>query len=248
MENTIIVNTWNDLLNEVKEYKSELSNNREIWYRGQSNAEYSLLPSLFRNKKGIDKEKVIFNTYRKLSQHLKDSHQNEWNLLIDMQHYFVPTRLLDWSESLGVALFFAVTNHQDDSNIALFLLDPIELNLYSSKAAIPIVPEENMGLSYIENYINKIPFPPMYPIAIKSQYINNRIMAQRGMFTIHGDNLEDIEKLCPKAVKKIVISKSVIPEIKEFLEFANINEFTVFPDLHGISNYIRSLFYNWFQR
>lgn len=244
MKNIMVVNSWNNLLDVVKKYKSELPNNREIWYRGQSKAEYSLLPSLFRNEKGIDKEKDIFNTYRKLSQHLKVFHQNEWDLLIDMQHYFVPTRLLDWSENLGIALFFAVANHQEDSNLALFLLDPIELNLYSSKAEIPIVPEESMGLSYVENYINKKPFPPGYPIAIKSQYVNDRIMAQRGMFTIHGDNLEDIENLCPKAVKKIVISNKIIPEIKEFLEFANINEFTVFPDLHGISNYIRSLFYN----
>lgn len=64
-------------------------------------------------------------------------------------------------------------------------------------------------------------------------------MAQRGMFTVHGDNLTALEELCPKAVKKFVIANKAVPEIKEFLEIANINEFTVFPDLHGLSDYIK---------
>ena len=66
-------------------------------------------------------------------------------------------------------------------------------------------------------------------------------MAQRGMFTIHGDSLMDLEKLCPNVVKKIIIKNEAVPEIKEFLEIANINQFTVFPDLHGLSNYIRKI-------
>ena len=32
-----------------------------------------------------------------------------------------------------------------------------------------------------------------------------------------------------------------IPEIKEFLDIANINEFTVFPDLQGLSYFIKNL-------
>lgn len=98
-----------------------------------------------------------------------------------------------------------------------------------------------MGLSYINNYIKKEPSSPTYPIAIKSNFINDRVIAQRGMFTIHGDDLTAIEKLCPNAVEKFTISYTAIPEIREFLDIANINEFTVFPDLHGLSYFIRNL-------
>lgn len=232
------IGSWNELLREIKEYKKSMPENTELWFRGQSDATYDLLPSLLRHKNGIDKEKEVFDTYRRLSQKLMYSHKNEWEMLVDMQHYFIPTRLLDWSENLGISLFFAVSNHYADDDIGLYILNPIELNKYSSKMGIPIVPEECMGLSYIENYINKIPFPPMYPIAIKSNFINERVMAQRGMFTVHGNDRTALEKLCPKAVKRFIISNKVVPEIKEFLEIANINEFTVFPDLHGLSNYI----------
>lgn len=243
-ENVLKAKNWNELIDIVKKKKDSLPAGHEIWYRGQNNSDYSLLPGLFR-KSTLNSihEKEIFNTYKKLSKRLSFSQDNEWNLLIDMQHYFIPTRLLDWSESLGVSLFFAVANHQDDNDVALFLLDPLELNAYSKKDGVPTVPDDNMGLSYVENYINKNPFSPVYPIAIKSLYTNNRILAQRGMFTIHGDNLNDIERLCPNAVTKIIISNDTIPEIMEFLELANINEITVYPDFNGIADYIRRMFY-----
>lgn len=235
------VTSWNELLREIKDYQGTLSDHTEIWYRGQSDAKYVLVPGLFRNEKGISKEKEVFDTYKRLSQKLSFSHKNEWELLIDMQHYNVPTRLLDWSENLGISLFFAVSNHVEGNDAGLYLLDPAELNKYSKRNDIPIVPEESKGLFYIDNYIRKIPFPPRYPIAIKSNLINDRIMAQRGLFTIHGDELKGIETLCPAAVKKIIIADEAIPEIKEFLEIANINEFTVFPDLQGLSTHIRKL-------
>ena len=244
-QNVYEVSTWNELIDVVKKQNESLPAGHEIWYRGQNNSNYSLIPGLLRRKYASNKinEKEIFETYKKLSQRLSFAQDNEWDLLIDMQHYFIPTRLLDWSESLGIALFFAISNRQEENDMALFLLDPFELNKYSEKQGIPTVPDDNMGLSYVENYINKSPFPPQYPIAIKSLYTNNRILAQRGMFTIHGDNTNDIEKLCPNAVNKIIIKQEVVPEIMEFLEFANINEITVYPDFNGIADYIRRKFY-----
>lgn len=235
------ISTWKELIGEIKEFKNNLSPNTEIWFRGHPDERYKLMPGLFRNKGGLTKEKDIFYTYKRLSQELSFSHKNEWEILVDMQHYFVPTRLLDWSESLGIALFFAISGHVEGNNMGLYILNPMELNKYSEKKGIPTVPEDNMGLSYIDNYINKSPFPPRYPIAIKSNCINERVAAQRGMFTVHGDVLQGIEELCPNAVKRIIISDEAVPEIKEFLEFANINQFTVFPDLHGLSNYIREI-------
>lgn len=236
-----MLNSWNELLNAVKEYKLGFPEKTEFWFRGQNNSGHVLLPSLLRFSKGIEKEKEVFDTFKRLSYKIAFSHKNEWELLIDMQHYFIPTRLLDWSENLGIAIYFAVSGHTEGHDISLYILNPLELNKYSKKLGIPIVPDDSMGLSYIENYIKKVPFPPQYPIAVKSNFINDRVIAQRGMFTVHGDDLTEMENLCPKAVEKFVISNKAIPEIKEFLEIANINEFTVFPDLHGLSYVIRNM-------
>ena len=68
------------------------------------------------------------------------------------------------------------------------------------------------------------------------------MLAQRGMFTVHGDDVTPIERLCPKAVKRIVLTHAAITEVLDFLETANINEYTIYPDISGIADYLRRLF------
>ena len=229
------ITSLSKLISVVRECKERIP---EIWYRGQGNGNYKLCPSLLRYPNGLENERKIFETYRKFAQKLQPSHKNEWELLIDMQHYFVPTRILDWSESLGIALFFAVTNHRNGEDAGLFILDPIALNAKSGKQGIPCMPDNSMNLFYEKSYLNKDPYPAPHPIAIKSNYLNDRVMAQRGMFTIHNDSNNGIEEKYPDVVGKYIITEKALPEIQEFLEMANINVSTVFPDFYGVANYI----------
>lgn len=132
MEQVKTVNDFKELISVIKEYTKEQPDGTEIWFRGQNDCKYGLVPSLFRYKKGEEKERELYETYRKFSYKLSFARQNDWELLIDMQHYAIPTRILDWSENLGVALFFAITNHADN-DVAIFLLNPYKLNIYSKK-------------------------------------------------------------------------------------------------------------------
>ena len=93
-----------------------------LWFRGQSNASYSLIPSLFRTKAHAEKKAGVGN-YTKLhyaedirTQHYiaknfhllsqEPSSRVEW--LEVMQHHQVNTRVLDWSESSLHSLLFAL--------------------------------------------------------------------------------------------------------------------------------------------
>jgi len=241
--NSFVAETWNDFLELIKIYK-ENNKDKPVWFRGQSDFDYTLLPSLFRVAKGQSIEKEIYEKYRQIIFRIQPQQKHDWETLFDMQHNWIPTRLLDWSENLGISVYFAVKYNSKKTDMAIYLLNPDELNRYSSKKEIPVIPDNPMGLEYVKNYINKDPFPPEYPIAIRPNFSNNRMIAQRGLFTIHGDNLTPIEQLCPKAVLKIKLSKNIINDANNFLDFANINEYTVFPDINGISDYIRRIVYS----
>lgn len=233
--------TWNELINIVKELRGNVKNPDQLWFRGQNNASCILLPGLLRYSNGFNKEQYIFQKFRQLSHKVFPRRNNDWETLFDMQHYGIPTRLLDWSETLGIAMFFAAAlnvRFNLPTDAAIFLLDPIALNEYSGIHKIPIIPDDK-EFAYRDIYWEKKPFAPNYPIAIEPLFLNDRMLAQKGMFTIHGDNTSAIEILCEKAVKKIVLAKEGLPEIVEFLDTMNINEYTVYPDMSGIVDYIK---------
>jgi hypothetical protein len=170
---------------------------------------------------------------------------NEWETLINMQHYGVPTRLIDWTDNLGIALYFAVKSSVEDYPMSLYIMNPLELNKLSSKNGIPNLPNENMGLSYVTNYINREPYPSRYPIAVKCNWINERIWAQSGMFTVHGDERNDEEIISvvldnKSAIYKIDIAVEAYNSLDEYFEISGLKDYKIFPDIQGIVKYINS--------
>jgi hypothetical protein len=101
--------SWADFLSQVRAAREDLGNPSVVWYRGHSRAYYKLVPSLLRNPIWAAKEQILFDEYERSASRLLDKRQNDWELLIDMQHYGIPTRLLDWTDVLGISLAFAYT-------------------------------------------------------------------------------------------------------------------------------------------
>ena len=87
---------WTAFLKEIQGAKSDLGNPDILWYRGHPYAEHYLLASLLRYENGLEKEKELFTNFRKFSDRILKRHESEWETLFEMQHYGVPTRLLDW--------------------------------------------------------------------------------------------------------------------------------------------------------
>jgi hypothetical protein len=239
----LFCNNWTELTAKIKEAKRILGNPNIVWYRGQSNSLFTLVPSLLREDDGLQKEKEIFDRFKQISSRINAEGKDDWELLFSMQHYWIPTRLLDWSEVVGVPLFFASRYNQTFEGkeaIALFVLDPLRMNKKSQKKDIPHLPGQS-NFNFQNIYFDKDPFAPTFPIAIIPNYNHNRLLAQRGVFTVHPDTKVPVEELCPDSLVKIIIPKSVIPEILEFLEIANVDEMTIFPDMQGAAEYLKSL-------
>jgi hypothetical protein len=136
---------WTNFLTSIQQAKTALGNPEILWYRGHPNSDFFLLASLLRYKNGLEKEEHLFNSFKKFSDRILKRRDSEWETLFEMQHYGVPTRLLDWSETFGVALFFAATynqSHHPDKDAAVYLLDPLALNRLSGQSQIFRVPQD----------------------------------------------------------------------------------------------------------
>lgn len=230
---------FHDFLNRIIEAEKSIGNPKIVWYRGQSDHNFKLTPSLFRYPNGKHKESELFEKFKQLSGRIFPERKNDWEILFDMQHHFIPTRLVDWTEVLGVAIFFALLNIQSNDP-AVFVLNPIKLNKNSNKNNIPMVNEER-DFDYRKIYWEKKPFPPIYPIAIEPPYKNERITSQRGKFTISGDNEEPLGDQFPDCVQKVILPSAAIEGAQKYLKISGIDEFSIFPDIVGLAPFIMNV-------
>lgn len=231
-------NTWPEFIDLVRGAREALGNPQQVWYRGISYAYHRLIPSLLRHDDGLQKEKALFNEYQRTAARLLPDRRNDWELLFDMQHYGIPTRLLDWTDVLGVAVAFALYDSKSDNNpSAIYILDPQNLNGKSGRSGV-VRPANESDFNYKSIYWENKPFKALYPIAIDSAFQSSRIAAQSGCFTVHGSEIDFFWDGASDCLRVIILNPGAKQGAREFLEHANLNAFTLYPDIVGMSRYI----------
>lgn len=104
-----------------------LISNTEYWFRGHSKSSYQLIPSVFRPIDSSEPYPRYYNEAKLISEferrhpEAREKHQSTLELLTYAQHYGIPTRLLDWTENLLVALYFCCKDDSDDDGIIYYL-------------------------------------------------------------------------------------------------------------------------------
>jgi hypothetical protein len=236
----ITADTWAEFLEALQTAKRELGNPKEVWYRGHSRLHYYLTPSLLRYTSGLQKEKELFDDYVRMASRLLEARSNDWEMLFDMQHYGVPTRLLDWTEVLGVAIAFALYDSRENTeDSAIFVMNPTALNNKSGIAGIKQAPDDlDAVFDYKKIYWEGRPFKPNYPIAFKPKLQSDRLAAQHGTFTIHGSDPSPLDVLAPDCVRRIIISPNAKVGARQFLEYAALDPFRIYPDIVGMARHL----------
>jgi len=103
--------------------------NENLWWRGQSQRGLKLLPKVFRGYSVYAEANFIHNFRDEAPIRYPGWPQEKSLQFILMQHYGLPTRLLDWTREIFTGLYFAVCNEKkDEYDGSLWALNPAALN------------------------------------------------------------------------------------------------------------------------
>lgn len=226
-----------------------------MYYRGVSNKEYALIPSIGRIANGACKNAVLCKEYKAFC-----SFQREYTLIasglspmdvaINAQHHGIPTRLLDWTVNPLVALFFAVkANNEKDGCIYIF--DPISIphsnnvnyNMFLFSLDKQLTkqfyknkhPSLELGehIKYFEWFQKNISYEC---VAVTPCAANRRVSLQSGVFTVQTDPFKDI--ISKFILYKIIVPASIKESILHHLSTINIHEYSLFGDADNLAKWI----------
>jgi hypothetical protein len=182
-------------------------------FRGVTSVRHTLVPSVGRERDGVAysaaMETRLFEQFkREALPFLPARPATDWEWLALAQHHGVPTRLLDWSESPSVSLFFSVWGNDED-----------DAGLYIIRR-----PDEVGRLRRNPFKVDKVMF--FYP-----GYVTARLVAQRGLFTVHPD---PAEPYATGDMRQIIISKESKPDFRLKLDSSGVHHAAIFADLDGL--------------
>ncbi|MCC8034843.1 MAG: FRG domain-containing protein [Rikenellaceae bacterium] len=150
---------------------------------------------------------------------------NDFDLLALGQHFGLPTRLMDWTESALVGLWFATETDITDHHSVVWMFSPAPEDILDTKEPSPF--EVNSTRVFCPNHISA------------------RITSQSGWFTCHhlkeNDRFLRFERLKKYHEKliKIEVPRTTFPEIRVKLNMLGVNAATVYPDLSGLARHLK---------
>ena len=224
-----------------------------VWYRGLPSEELELLPTLHRDNIPVADEIHLMNRFKQNAyEFLEERPQGEWEWMLVARHHGLPSRLLDWTESPLVGLFFASNGHTSDfckSNGVLWCLSPPHLNEVASNRTIRtdvlpmLLDEDNLSAEdeFLANYkasrvTDAIPTELRPPAAAMSIRTTKRIQAQLGVFTIHHADATPLENIPDGShVWKYIVPSESKSDVLTELRVSGVTALTLFPDLDEVA-------------
>jgi len=222
------------IIENIEKSNEQNGNNADLLFRGQG-IDKPLLPKLARldlNGDITNIEKLMLKEFKRCSLPLTEFQpENNWDWLALAQHHGLPTRLLDWSYSALVALWFAVER------------EPVEIDGQKQNGVIWVLNGEVSDFRIntettdpLSNKITKI---------FRSSVVSKRISSQSGVFTCHkitesGKFIQfETNKEFKTKLSKIKIPYDYFPSIRKQLHTLGVNSSTIYPDIDGFCKHLQ---------
>jgi hypothetical protein len=240
------------------------------WYRGHSLSDsFELKPGLYRHQTkttfdelfGLEDEMMLAFERQAILHNYGGVAATPMTKLFYMQHWGVPTRLLDWTTNPYIALYFALSGAKPDKAgayseaAAVWVLDPYRWNHWSMKnISWPL----ERGPADM-NHKDVVSFHPkssperrgdsmyQYPVAIVGAANTQRMFAQRGAFTVFGTDLRPMEVMHSDVgiplgcLVKLRVPSASIDELLRTLIALGYTDSMAYPDLQGLAMEIKRL-------
>ena len=197
------------------------------WYRGQclDRPDWKLRPSIYRTEYTRRREKGLLQDFMiragsRYENCPREDQPGKWLAL--MQHHRLPTRLLDWTESILVATFHAVrspTGSEAEGDGAIWALYPRKLN--------EVAVQDPSFYLLSGDFVRQKLLTPAFKgeegspatLAVLAHEVHPRMMAQQSVFTIHGSltPLEEMQHHDEFLMKIGVVHQNAKAKIREDL-------------------------------
>ena len=228
-----------------------------LWFRGHCDERWKLATTLKRQGIEPEQEQELLNRFRQNAVNYlgaqPPSDDPEWDWMFLMRHHGAPSRLLDWTESALIGLYFAVEQRPaeadadtSESNGHVWVLLPTVLNdkcnvrdpNSNDGRGVPmfdLTADSGLGIYDIVT-VSRSTSASVPPGAGHGLRKFPRMEAQQSAFTIHHADQTPLEEWHDSAhVWRYLVPAAAKADLRAELRVAGINRFALFRDLDSVA-------------
>ncbi len=242
----------------LKKVCSDGNSELQYFFRGHSKKTFKPVPSVFRDGNIKYESRMFYEAIRKKPVDFTES-MSTFDQLVKMQHYELPTRLLDITTNPLVALYFACKEYKnEDGELLIYPMMKEQIKYYDSDSVCILSNLAKLSSNFIftkdKDYLvydiqqDKPNFRGKYLKAEATKKVfcvmpklnNDRIICQQGAFFIFGmgTSKDKPAKLTDEPIKIRILAKGKEAILNE-LQMLGINEATLFPEIDKVMRQIK---------